>query len=254
MKSRLLVLLLAVLAAAGGYCLYRYMNETYIPRKALYADISKAEELNRSVRPDSLPEPQENGDSSSHEEKNALEKAQLLEPGVAAWITIPGTSIDHPVVQGSDNSYYLNHTIDGAYNQLGTPFLDCRCERDLSEMTSIVYGHHFFNDDSIGFGILYYFRSPDYMATHPTAVLVLPEEVHEVRFFAYMDVKADSFIYTAAYDPDEDKEEYLDRLFEAASYTTIDRSELDEESRLLLLSTCTGEELYARGVLAGVIE
>ena len=249
MKKALWVLLV-MLIAAFGYCAYRYYNEAYLPKKELAADIQKAQELNESIRPEIIAEDKQN-DEPVHDN---LEKARLLDENVAAWVSIPGTTIDYPIVQGTDNSYFLTHTLDGEYNQHGTPFLDVRCDPNFEGLTSIVYGHHFYNDDSIVFGALYYYKSKDYMAQHPTATLILPYEVHEVKLFAYLNVNSTSNAYTAKLETQQDKQDYLDYLFDTALYTTIERSKLNADSRLLLLSTCTGEYWEARGVLVGVIE
>ena len=43
-----------------------------------------------------------------------FEELQAVNPDVYAWITVPGTDIDYPILQhASDNSYYLMHNIDG---------------------------------------------------------------------------------------------------------------------------------------------
>lgn len=44
---------------------------------------------------------------------------------IVAWICIEGTDINYPVVQGSDNQYYLDHLFDRSYNPSGCIFL-CR--------------------------------------------------------------------------------------------------------------------------------
>ena len=83
-----------------------------------------------------------------------------------AWVSIPGTSIDFPVMQNSE--YYLKHDFDGNYTDYGLPFLDERCSLDSSD-NLIIYGHHM-NDGSM-FSALLNYADEDYCAAHPEIVL-----------------------------------------------------------------------------------
>lgn len=59
------------------------------------------------------------------------------------WISIEGTDLDLPVVKGSDNAYYLDHTLEKKYDPFGVPFADFRIvltPNDQSENITI-YGH-----------------------------------------------------------------------------------------------------------------
>lgn len=49
-----------------------------------------------------------------------FEGLQAVNPDVIAWIDIPGLSISYPVVQGTDNAYYLHHLFTGEYNSSGS--------------------------------------------------------------------------------------------------------------------------------------
>ena len=48
-----------------------------------------------------------------------LKGLQAVNPDVIGWIDIPGLSISYPVVQGTDNAYYLHHLFTGEYNSSG---------------------------------------------------------------------------------------------------------------------------------------
>ena len=66
----------------------------------------------------------EDGESSQAMEIEEFQDLKATMPSMVAWLTIPGTDIDFPVVQGKDNDYYLNHDYQGNYNPLGAVFLE----------------------------------------------------------------------------------------------------------------------------------
>ena len=66
----------------------------------------------------------EERDGDSLESTIDFERLQKRNPDIVAWIHIPDTNMDYPVVQGSDNTYYLNHTAAGRETSSGAIFLD----------------------------------------------------------------------------------------------------------------------------------
>ena len=96
------------------------------------------------------------------------------------------------------------------------------------------------------------FKDSAFMEANPVGYLTQHDGVHTVSFFAYLNVPDDSMIYRVT--DFEEREEYFDILYSSADYAVIDRKEINETDRLLLLSTCTYEYKDARGVLIGIIE
>src|SRR5699024_3594744 len=75
-------------------------------------------------------------------EKEAFKELKSAMPSLVAWLNIPRTDIDFPVVQGPDNEFYLNHDYAGNYNPLGAVFLEIENTPDFSDQNSIIYGHN----------------------------------------------------------------------------------------------------------------
>ena len=61
---------------------------------------------------------------------------------VIAWIRIPGTHIDEPIVQTSDNESYRSIGLDGKPDPAGTVFLDCESAPDASDFHSIFWASY----------------------------------------------------------------------------------------------------------------
>lgn len=67
-------------------------------------------------------------------------------PDVYAWIRIPGTVIDYPIVQREgDNAYYVNHTIDGEQKTEGAIFTEDYNSKDFLDPNTLIYGHNMKN-------------------------------------------------------------------------------------------------------------
>lgn len=68
-------------------------------------------------------------------------KLEEINDETVGWIQVNGTNINYPVVQASDNKYYLNHSYNKSYNQAGWVFLDYRNNIDTIDQNTIIYAH-----------------------------------------------------------------------------------------------------------------
>ena len=253
-------LVIAALVLTGGYCANRYYNDIYLPDKNIREADAAQKELIASIRPDIESALQSTDTSSSAEPfrvavgEDILSACSSVNGDTVAWLTIPGTNIDFPVMQCEDNDFYLHNGADGQFNSgLGCPFLDYRCESDLRGFNSIIYGHHMVDD--MMFSDIAKFADKSYFAEHDRGVLVLPGEAAGVKFFAYLSVPSRSPVYHTVFMTPSDRDNYIELLFAEASYTqsfTKDDLKAMPDPHFLLLSTCTFETEESRGVLVGV--
>ncbi len=70
-----------------------------------------------------------------------LEELNNQYKNVVAWIEIPDTSINYPVVQANDNIYYLDHTYKETYSSRGSIFLDKDVSFERPSDNFLIYGH-----------------------------------------------------------------------------------------------------------------
>lgn len=97
-----------------------------------------------------------------------------VNPDVIGWVTIDGTSIDHPIVMASKEapSFYLSHAIDGSADGKGCIFLDAECETGLESSHSVVYGHNW--KGGLMFADLAKYADGDFASEHPRILLQTP--------------------------------------------------------------------------------
>ena len=82
---------------------------------------------------------------------------QGVNPDVIGWITVPGTTINSPIVQAPTDSpdFYLSHDVYGNYNIYGAIYLDAECaEAGLNSRNAVILGHHSGNLDAAPFGVI----------------------------------------------------------------------------------------------------
>ena len=185
---------------------------------------------------------------SEGEEGPTFEELKAINPDVYAWVTLDNTNIDHPVVQGQDNLTYVNRDVYGNFALAGSIFLDSRNDSSFSDPYSLLYGHHMENSGM--FGDLALYKEEDFFQENSTGYLITPERVYDLEIFASLVVSAsDQYIF----DPEiwhTEEAAALAHVKENALYLREHIfQDLDENSRILALSTCSGEFSDARTVV-----
>lgn len=113
--------------------------------------------------------------------------------GQVAWIKIYDTNIDYPVMQSSNNQWYLSHDFHDRDSVTGSIFLDYRNRSDFSDKLSILYGHR--TNGHLMFSDVSRFADSDYFAAHSGGRLILPNMSYELKTVDFLRTEADSKIY-----------------------------------------------------------
>lgn len=162
-------------------------------------------------------------------------------PNFAGWLRIPDTQIDLPVMQSTDNAYYLNKNIEGKEDKNGTLFLDCRDDIQNPSTNMIIYGHNM--KSGAMFGGLKQYLDAAYVEQHDTIQFdtIYEKHVYQIIAVCLSKVGYQGDDVTQYYDfieaeSAEDMQKFIKDIRECAVY---DRTgELLESDRLLTLSTC----------------
>ncbi len=81
------------------------------------------------------------------------------------WLKIDDTNIDYPVMQTTNNEYFLNHNFNQQSDRNGALFLDKDCDVLEPSTNLIIYGHHMKSGNM--FGTLDKYSSEEYYKEHP---------------------------------------------------------------------------------------
>ena len=174
-----------------------------------------------------------------------------------AWLTLYETTIDYPVMQGTDDLYYASHDVYGNTSLTGSIYLAAGNSGDFSDSYNLIYGHHM--DNGAMFGALDKYMDKGYFKTHQYGIVVAGKEAYDVTLFAAVTTDAyESQIYRVG-----------NRAKEVMKFLTGDRDKdagvgteikvFDEEAakgavKIIALSTCADAQTSGRLVIFGKME
>ena len=171
-----------------------------------------------------------------------LHTASLCSDDLIGWIYVADSDIDYPIVQGTDNQYYLHHAPDGSENRRGSIFLSYQCPADFSGALNILYGH---NMQYSMFGDIRKFKDRDQFDKHRYGWLFTTENLYRIDFFTLSIVSA----YDTIYDIPADRSAWMNTLTENSMYYT--ETDLNNDDAVVTLSTCATDFEDARALFAG---
>lgn len=183
---------------------------------------------------------------------------QAENPDIYAWVYVPGTEINHPVLQSAgDDSYYLTHDADGDDNALGAVFSEAYNTKSFEDPVTILYGHNGVND--LMFSTLHRYQDADFFEANRVAYVYTAGHVRTYRILSAYTTDDTHIMYKYNQFLTADKLAQFET--DIADPHSIDQNvdvdvELGADSKFVVLSTCnTGAlEQYGRYIVVGVME
>ncbi len=180
-----------------------------------------------------------------------LEQLRDQNPDTYGYIVIEGTKISYPVVQTTDNDYYLKHGFNGAKLNTGTIFVDFRNSAKVEENRNIViYGHNMLNGSMFHDVARYDLHFPDkyglrydgstygqefFNANH-TIKLITFDGIYTFEIFSFYETTENDYYFMTDFASDYSFMSFCERIGEKSQYDTgIEMGPLDV---MITLSTC----------------
>ena len=160
-----------------------------------------------------------------------------MNAGVVGWLYSEGTPINYPVMQSTDNSYYLNRLYNNQTNSAGAIFMDALNSPDLSDANTVIYGHNMKNGTM--FTSLQNYASMYYYNQHPVMYYFTPEKSYRIDVFASYITQSKAEAYTVFFDSANTYQGYLDRIRINSQIDTSDRVQVTTDDNIITLVTCS---------------
>ena len=137
-----------------------------------------------------------------------------------AWLTIPGTVVDYPVVRSDNTAYYLHHLFSGKESKLGCLFSLTSSDYATPSRNIAIYGHHLSNSNAM-FSTLMEYKRSSYYPDHSLIRLDSIYGTRTYRIFAVVNMKVSDWdAATARFSSDEDLLYFVNRAKNKALYDT----------------------------------
>lgn len=220
-KNRIYDILLFVCIAGllvSGY----FLVKDIIPRIENAKLISQIQEVDPSkeltINPDALPS------------LSVLQEE--WSPDIVGWIYIGGTDISLPILQCSNNEYYLNHSYDESVNPAGSIYLDYRADSDFSDQNTVIYGHALYTGGM--FSEVRNYRSQSGYEKAPFITIFLDEKIYYYQVFSCNVLEADYNYRQSSYS------NFTSYISTMRANSRIDSSaSVSSGDKIITLSTCT---------------
>lgn len=183
--------------------------------------------------------------------KERFDKYKAINKESVAYVNIPGTELDEPVVQTTDNATYLDKTFDGGnVPYLGTVFMDTDNKKDFSDHLTWLFGHA--RGSKVGdhrmFNDVNYFDKQEFFDKHPYVVIETPERKYYYEAIAMIIVPETTAFYRTSFDDDKDFETQLSAVYDEAQIKKPN-VKVSAKDKYLVLSTCREEDETIRSNL-----
>jgi sortase B len=171
---------------------------------------------------------------------------------IYAWIYIPDTQVDYPVLQNSTElDYYLNHNLDDSYGYPGCVYSQYLNNKGFQDPNTILYGHNMANGSM--FNTLHYFEDEKFFNDNRYIYIYTPDTVYVYEIFAATSFTSDHLIYTYDFWKALDFNTFVSDIRSSRGMTNQLRDDVEVSygDYMLTLSTCIKGQADKRWLVVG---
>ncbi|MGN0436064.1 MAG: class B sortase [Wujia sp.] len=173
---------------------------------------------------------------------------------IYAWIYIPGTEVDYPVLQHSTkDDYYLTHNLDGSVGKPGCIYTQLKNNKDFTDFVTVLYGHNIRNGNL--FHTLHNYEDVEFFNKYRYIFVYTPDTVLVYQIFSAVAFNAGNILLEYNMDDEVDRTVYINDL--ASCRGMNDHQATDayvvSSSRIITLSTCIEGKADSRWLVNGVL-
>lgn len=235
-----LVICLGVVIASAGY----FINS--------YFESKKIENLRSEVATSSGQSATDKTDSTVAVPVD-FDKLKKVNPDIYAWISIPEVNVDYPILQNDgDNSFYLNHTVNGKQSVYGSIYTEDYNSKDFSDFNTLVYGHNMKNGTM--FGSLKKYRDAEFFAKNRFITVYMPGRILKYEIFAAYTWDNKHILLTRNFESEYNRTAYLEEIFAVRDMNSQINKDITvtADDRIITLSTCMNDK-SKRFLVSGVL-
>ena len=238
------IVAVAIIALAGFFI----YNSFLAPSGDKLNDAKVTQEAPKQTDTASQQEAPKQTYTASQEEKeylaNKFKGLLATNSETVGYVYIPGTQLDEPVVQTTDNATYLDKTFEGVHQPLmGAVFMDADNKKDFSDRLTWLFGHARGSKvpDHRMFKVVNYYSSQEYFDKHQYVVIETPERKYYYEAIAVVIVPETTAFYRTSFDDDKDFEKQLTAIYDEAKIKKAN-TKVSPKDKYLVLSTCLEED------------
>lgn len=181
---------------------------------------------------------------------NAL---RAVNPDIYAWIYIPGTNVDYPILQNAtDDNYYLNYNMNETKGYPGCIYTELVNSKAFTDFDTVVYGHNM-RDKSM-FATLHYYEDAAFFSNYPYIYVYTQDKVLVYEVWAAYVGDNLHILYSNDFTTAAGRQNYLDTIYNKADTANVRSGvQATEQSHILTLSTCIKGKAQNRFLVQAVL-
>ena len=201
------------------------------------ADSSALNDLISSLDGDVLSEDIPASSAPARTSSIDLEACKAQNSDFAAWLSIPNTPVNYPVVFIYDTAYYLKHSFTGSTSSLGTLFATGDTSFSRPSRNTAIYGHNIRSKPTVMFSPLISYKKAEFYQAHRTIHLDTLNGAYIYKVFAAFNMRYDDFTPEKAdFETADDFARFMD-FVKSANLHENDMT-VTSDDHLLTLITC----------------